>query len=112
MTVIDKLCNGKTTSAGVIVIAVVLILNTVLPHISSSSSTDSDKVLSAKIFSVEILAMLEKGNKASEQNFTTLRDIVKGLNEINMGQERIVLIQERILHEIERIERLRAKGEG
>jgi hypothetical protein len=98
---LSRIFNGKTSSAGILVIAIVLVLNTVMPFVEAEP---------ADIDCTELKMAMRLDYELDKSILTALKEVASELNGMSKTQERIVLIQERVLREAEKMERFRRKG--
>lgn len=104
------LLNGKTTSGSLAVIAIVLILNTVLPYI-----TDRSNYVEGKVDNIAVIAAENRSyNLRSVESLKELTTAITAMNHSTIQtlqmQQKMLEIQQEILEEAKAMRQFRNGG--
>ena len=107
MELSEKILTGKTTTISILLIVIILLFQYLLPIASSSQDVTRIDEEKLNIITSDLKTLIQSRAIYDSRSLTIMERLVDKFDDISKTQERIVLIQQEILKEAEKMERYR-----
>ena len=107
MELSEKILTGKTTIISILLIVIILLFQYLLPIASSSQNVTHIDEEKLNIITSDLKTLIQSRAIYDSRSLTIMERLVDKFDDISKTQERIVLIQQEILKEVEKMERYR-----
>ena len=107
MELSEKILTRKTTTISILLIVIILLFQYLLPIASSSQDVTRIDEEKLNIITSDLKTLIQSRAIYDSRSLTIMERLVDKFDDISKTQERIVLIQQEILKEVEKMERYR-----